>query len=50
MTSLRKKTAYSVENCIKVFEELPDLYEAIKIEANNISLFREEIEEIEEKN
>lgn len=45
-----KKTAYSVENCIKVFEELPDLYEAIKIEANNISLFREEIEEIEEKN
>ena len=45
-----KKAVYSIENCIKVFEELPDLYEAIKIEANSISLFREEVEELEEKN
>lgn len=45
-----KKAPYSVENCVKLLKELPDLYELLKKEANDASLFRSKNEEIEEKN
>jgi hypothetical protein len=45
-----KKAPYSVENCIELLNELPDLYTLLKKEANDASLFRSETEEIEEKN
>lgn len=45
-----KKSAFSVDNCIKVLTELPDLFEDIKAQANAASTFRGELEEIEEKN
>jgi hypothetical protein len=45
-----KKAAYSVENCVKVFEELPDLYADVLKQANDFGLFREEQEKVDEKN
>jgi len=45
-----KKAAYSVENCIKVFQDLPDLFEDVKKQANDASVFREEAEKADEKN
>jgi hypothetical protein len=45
-----KKTEYSVENCMKVFQELPDLYLDVRNQAMNAATFREEMEKVEEKN
>ena len=45
-----KKSTFSVENCVKVLTELPDLFEDIKTQANNAATFRKEQEDIEQKN
>lgn len=45
-----KKEEYSEEACIAVFKELPDLFDDVKKQANDKSLFRAANEAIEEKN
>lgn len=45
-----KKAEFSHENCVKLFTDLPDLYEDVRTQANDAATFREEQEEIEEKN
>lgn len=42
--------AFNRENVIKLFELLPELFEDIQTQANNIAIFREEILEAEAKN
>jgi len=38
-----KKMEYSVENCIKLFTDLPDLFDDIREQATKTSLFKKEI-------
>jgi hypothetical protein len=45
-----KKAPYSVQNCIKVFQELPDLFNDVNSQAQSAATFRQEQEAIEEKN
>jgi len=45
-----KTIAFSVENCIKLLTDLPELFEDIQVQANNFATFKAEVEEIEEKN
>lgn len=45
-----KKAAFTVENCIKVFNELPDLFDDVKAQATKASIFREEQEKSDIKN
>lgn len=41
---------FSPEKCVEFFREYPDFYYTIKRDAENLALFRQEQEEIEEKN
>ena len=41
---------FSRENVIKMFEELPELFEDIQAQASNVAIFREEILAAEAKN
>lgn len=41
---------FTRENCIKLFTDLPELFEDIQTQANRAALFREEVLEIESKN
>lgn len=41
---------FSRENCLKLFQDLPDLFKDILAEANNLALFRAEILEADSKN
>lgn len=41
---------FSVENCIKLFTDLPDLFEDIVVQTKDVSNFKKEMEEIEAKN
>lgn len=45
-----KKLPFSVKNCIKLFTDLPDLYEDVKNAANSAATFLKEQEAVEEKN
>ncbi len=45
-----KKAAFSTDACVKVFEELPDLYADVRTQAMSAATFREETEKTEEKN
>lgn len=42
--------AFNRTNVIKLFEELPELFEDIQAQANNVAIFREEILASEAKN
>lgn len=41
---------FSKENVIKLFTDLPDLFADVRIQAENVSLFREEEAKVDEKN
>lgn len=41
---------YSPENCIRFFEEYPDLWNDIQKQSTNLNIFREEVAEIHSKN
>lgn len=41
---------FSKENCVKLLTDLPELFKDIQEQANDIAIFKAEIEEIEEKN
>lgn len=41
---------FNVENVVKLFTDLPDLFEDVKNQANKVSVFRQEQEKVEEKN
>jgi hypothetical protein len=41
---------FSVENCVKLFVDLPELFEDVRSQATAAATFREEIEKVEEKN
>lgn len=41
---------FSKENVVKLFSDLPDLFNDVKQQAENVSLFREEGEKLDEKN
>lgn len=41
---------FKVENVVKLFTDLPDLFEDVKQQANQVSVFRDEQEKVEEKN
>jgi hypothetical protein len=45
-----KPIEFSRENCIKLFEDLPDLFADIQAQAGNAALFRAEIAENDGKN
>lgn len=45
-----KKMAFTVDNVIKLFTDLPDLYADIKRQAAELSNFRDANEKVEEKN
>lgn len=42
--------AFTKENVVKLFDDLPDLFSDIKQQAENAALFREEQEKADEKN
>lgn len=41
---------FNTANCIKLFTDLPDLFDDVKDQANKVSVFRQGNEEIEQKN
>jgi hypothetical protein len=41
---------FSYENCVKLLTDLPELFKDIQDQATNASVFKEEIEALEEKN
>lgn len=45
-----KNLPFTTENCIKLFNNLPDLFADIQKQANDFLLFKTNNEEIEEKN
>lgn len=45
-----KKIPFSVENVVKLFTDLPDLFEDVKQQSNRATIFRQEVEKVEEKN
>lgn len=45
-----KAIPFSVDNCIKLFEDLPDLFKDIQEQAQRAALFRAEIREGDAKN
>lgn len=42
--------AFTKENVVKLFSDLPDLFSDIRLQAENAALFREEQEKADEKN
>lgn len=45
-----KDLPFTVENCVKLLTDLPELFAAIKADATNAATFREETEQADEKN
>ena len=45
-----KNMPFTKENVVKLFDDLPDLFQDVKEQAENVSLFREEGEKADEKN
>lgn len=45
-----KPMAFNVENCIQLFEDLPDLFRDIQEQSQRAALFRAEIREADAKN
>lgn len=45
-----KKMAFNVGNAVKLFTDLPDLFDDVKSQANSASVFRQENEAVEAKN
>lgn len=45
-----KKLPFNVENAVKLFLDLPDLFDDVKNQAGNTAHFRQENEKVEEKN
>lgn len=45
-----KLMKFTVENVIKLFTDLPDLFDDVKNQANQVSVFRQEQEKVAEKN
>lgn len=45
-----KKAAFTPQACAKVFEELPDLFNDVKEQAGALANFRQDQEEVDEKN
>ena len=45
-----KDMAFNVDNCLKLFKDLPDLWSDIQSQANRAALFRQEILEADSKN
>lgn len=45
-----KKIPFTVENAVKLFIDLPDLFNDVKAQANNAAVFRQENEKVEAKN
>lgn len=45
-----KKMAYNTANVVKLFTDLPDLFDDVKLQANAVSVFRQENEMVESKN
>lgn len=45
-----KKMEFNAENVVKLFLDLPELFEDVKKQANDVSLFRQENEKVEQKN
>ncbi len=45
-----KTLAFTKENVVKLFTDLPDLFADVKAQAENAALFREQAEKVDEKN
>lgn len=45
-----KPLAFNKENVVKLFSDLPDLFADVKAQAENVALFREQLEKADEKN
>ena len=45
-----KTLAFSKENCMKLFKDLPDLFRDVQEQAQNVSLFRANLSEADAKN
>lgn len=45
-----KKIPFNVENVVKLFNDLPELFADVKRQANDASVFRQENEKVEQKN
>ncbi len=45
-----KELAFTVENCVKLFEDLPDLFQDIQEQSQRAALFRQEVLETDSKN
>lgn len=45
-----KKIPFTPSACVKLFTDLPDLFDDVKNQANNAAVFRDENEAVEEKN
>lgn len=45
-----KNMPFNKENVVKLFSDLPDLFNDVKQQAENVALFREETEKVDEKN
>lgn len=45
-----KPIPFTVENCIKLFEDLPDLFKDIQEQSQRAALFRQDILEVDAKN
>lgn len=41
---------FNVANVVKLFNDLPDLFDDVKSQSNKVAVFRKEQEEVEEKN
>lgn len=45
-----KKLPFTIENCVKLLTDLPDLFTDLQLQANNFSIFKAAQEEVIEKN
>lgn len=45
-----KTMEFNTQNVVKLFTDLPDLFEDVKNQANKVAVFRQEQEKVEEKN
>jgi hypothetical protein len=46
----RKEVPFSFENCVKLFKNLPDLFDDVQAQAQDQKLFLEEVREEDSKN
>ncbi len=49
-TDVMEELPYTVENCVRLFTDLPDLYMDIQEQAGRAALFRADIREVDAKN